>query len=170
NHQAAVSVSGTEQTRETGLAKEAVNELMSQAEEIAHPGSFDWDLQTGRLTWSEELYRIYGYTPGELEVSPEFFISHVLPEDQEKVQQTIQTAIQTLQPFRMEERIRRRDGEVRILESQGKILRNQEGQPERVIGACLDVTERKAAEETLRASEERIRSLIAAVAEGSVFQ
>ncbi len=143
---------------------------LNDAQSLAHLGSFDWNMLTNQVTWSDELYRIYGYEPQEVDITLERFLSHIYPDDLERVQKTIQSACQSAASYRMEERIVRPDGTVRTLESLGNIVRDDSGQPVRIIGACLDITDRKNSEDIVRASEERYRSLITAMAEGVVFQ
>ncbi len=124
--------------------------LLESGQTLAHLGSFELSLVTGRLSWSDELYRIYGYAPQEREMTLDGFLSHIHPEDQERVQTKIADACRDKSGFRMEERIVRRDGTIRVLESQGQVIVDNSGNPVRLVGTCLDITDRRQAEERLR--------------------
>ena len=124
----------------------AKHELLEETQEIAHLGSFEWNFHTNHLTWSDELYRIYGYSPQEIEMSMETFLSHIHPDDLSFVQAEIHQACLNGSAYSMEERILWRDGSIRTLDSRGRVICDDSGQPARIIGACIDITERKRAE------------------------
>jgi PAS domain S-box-containing protein len=115
---------------------------LAEAQRIAHFGSWEWDMQTGTVTWSDELYRIYGITPEEYTPSYEGYLGRVHPDDREHVAAAIGRAAESHQPFGFEERILRPDGTVRVLESGGGVVVDQRGRPIRMVGACHDVTDR----------------------------
>ncbi len=137
--------------------------LLEESQALSHLGSFEWDIRTNRLTWSSELYRIYGLEPGETEITLERFVSHLHPEDRRKVEGAIQAACSDASGFRTEERIIRSSGEERILTSIGKVITDEQGLPIRIIGACQDVTEQKQAAAELESSQK----LVAAMAQAS---
>ncbi len=121
----------------------AKHELLEETQEIAHLGSYEWNVRTNHLTWSDELYRIYGYSPQEIEMSMETFLGHLHPDDLSFVRAEIHQACLNRSAFSMEERIIRRDGSIRTLDSRGRVICDDSGQPARIIGACIDITERK---------------------------
>jgi diguanylate cyclase (GGDEF)-like protein/PAS domain S-box-containing protein len=131
---------------------------LEQAQAIAHMGSWEWDVRANKVTWSDELYRIYGLEPGEFAATFEGYLERVHPDDQEHVQATIGRALADHRSFEFEERIIRPNGSLRVLESQGEIQTDSEGDVVRMIGVCHDVTERRAAERAAREAEERFRS------------
>lgn len=130
---------------------------LSRAQEIAHLGSWEWDPQSGELQWSDELYRIYGLEPGD-PVSLERYLEKVVPEDRERVRESVQMALEKGGAFSFEERIRRTDGTERVLASSGEVLMDGDGYVT-VIGVCHDITDRRRAERQLRESEHRFRQL-----------
>ncbi|MFO1044853.1 MAG: PAS domain S-box protein [Planctomycetaceae bacterium] len=138
----------------------AKKELLEQTQELAHLGSFEWNIQSNELTWSDELYRIYGYSPQEIRLTLETFLSHIHPDDVSLVRTTIEQACVAGASFSMEERIVRRDGSIRKLDSRGLVIRDDSGHPVRIVGACRDITERQRSEAALRESEERYRLLV----------
>jgi PAS domain S-box-containing protein len=133
---------------------------LAEAQRVAHFGSWEWDMRTGEVTWSDELYRIYGVSPVEYRPSYEAYLGRVHAEDRDRVGATIRTAATSGRPFTFEERVVRPDGTVRILESGGGVIAGDDGTPVRMVGACHDVTERENARERLaeaRAELERRR-------------
>ena len=133
--------------------------LLQESQSLSHLGSFEWEIRSNRLTWSDELYRIFGYEPGECEVTLDRFLSHVHPEDQSQVEGAIQTASRTGAGYRTEERIQRTDGTERTLASVGKVLTDESGTPTKIIGACQDVTEQKRAAADLESSQRLVSAL-----------
>jgi PAS domain-containing protein len=126
-------------------AHEALRESeqrLADAQAIAHMGSYDWDIATDRNTWSDELYRIYGFEPGAFNASYERFLSLVHPDDRETVIATHQQAYATGSTYSMRERIVRPDGEVRTLLTSGEVVLGEDGRPARMRGICWDVTNR----------------------------
>ncbi|MFP5224441.1 MAG: response regulator [Actinomycetota bacterium] len=121
-------------------------ERLRMAQCLAHLGSYDWDIATDTNRWSDEMYRIYGYEPQSFNASYEKFLSFIHPDDREKVQRIHRTAFETLEPYEMEERIIRPDGEERILKSNGVVIADGQGNPARMAGICWDITELKEAE------------------------
>lgn len=133
--------------------------LMREAEQLAHFGSWDVDLITGKYTWSDETYRIYGYQPGEVEPSYELYISMVHPDDVCHIRALQATAMEKLAEDEYEFRIIDRQGFIKYIDCKVMIRRNAEGRPIRVVGFNIDVTKRVCAEESLREKEQVYRSL-----------
>lgn len=116
--------------------------------------AWDWDLNSGRVTCSENAAEIWGTQVG----SAEEFIAVIHPEDQAAVRQAAEQAVTAGGPYRSEYRIRGPDGQVRWLSSQGWLHFGPDGQPQRLIGLSTDITARKETEEKLRQSEARFRA------------
>ena len=145
---------------------------LTEAQRVAHLGSWEWDIGENRVTWSEELHRIYGTKPDDFEASYEAFIERVHPEDRERVAGLVEAAYGGAS-LDFLHRLVRPDGEIRILQAHGELIRDAEGNPSRMVGTALDVTKMKEAEAEIsklnatleRRVEERTAELEAAVAE-----
>ena len=114
---------------------------LAEAQQIAHVGSWEWDVSKNVVAWSDELYRIYGFEPQAFSVTYEAFLERVHPDDRERTMQAVEAAYRTQQPFSFYERIVRPDGEVRMLYSRGDVVVDESGQPVKMLGTCHDVTE-----------------------------
>jgi PAS domain S-box-containing protein len=123
---------------------------LSDAQEIAQLGSFEWDVASNALTWSDQLYQIYGLAPDELRPTFEGFLERVHPEDRAATRAAIEEAYRTGQSFEREERIVRPDGSVRLLYTRGGVVADADGRPVRIVGICQDITEQRVAEEKAR--------------------
>lgn len=120
--------------------------VLNEAQRVAHIGSWEWDILADRVTWSDELYRIYGLEPGSIEVTYQAYMERVHPEDREQTAASVGAALEGEEGFEFEERIVRPDGEVRVIQSKGYVVRDESGLPQRMIGTCHDITERKRVE------------------------
>jgi PAS domain S-box-containing protein len=141
-------------------ALRAANMMLETTERIAHVGGFEWDVVTGKVTWSAETYRIHGESPDTFTPSTEKFLASVYPDDRERVAAAITATIEHDQLFELEFRIRRPDGTERTLHTRGETVRDAAGKPLRLSGISRDITEFKQALDGLRASEERFRLLV----------
>jgi PAS domain S-box-containing protein len=150
----AVAQDITERVRAEGALARREAQL-AEAQRLAHVGSWERDIATGRLTWSDELYRIYGMVPQEVPASFEAWMAHVHPDDAERVRAINEAAVRSGASFEYQARILRPDGEVRHYHSRGAVLRDASGRPSRVVGVVQDATERVRAEEARAARRER---------------
>jgi PAS domain S-box-containing protein len=124
--------------------------LLREMERIAHIGSWEWNLETGALWWSEELYPVYGVDPGSGPLTFERFADLVHPGDREMVRAVVTDALREGEAFAFDHRIVRPDGTVRTLHGRGRVLRDESGRPVRMVGSGQDITDRKQVEEALR--------------------
>jgi len=116
---------------------------LAEAQRVAHIGSFEWDMAADRISWSDELYRIYGLEPAEFAATFETFVERLHPDDREVVVETIERSVAKGESFRMQERILRPTGEIRYLSTWGEVVRDDLGRPARLLGICHDVTEQR---------------------------
>jgi PAS domain S-box-containing protein len=137
--------------------------LLAQAQRVAHIGSFEWDVASNEVTWSEELHRIYGMEPGDFGGTYEAFFERVHPEDLERTKSAVFEALNRKSSFVYEHRIVRRDGGVRALYTRGDVVAGNGGQAIRMAGCCWDVTELRETMDSL----ERARSLLEAAFEAT---
>lgn len=134
---------------ELRTAEQALADLRARvgnAQHLASMGDYDWHIPTDTNSWSDELYRIYGYEPQSFNATYEKFLSLIHPDDRERIQEIHQEAYRTGGGYQMIERIVRPDGEVRYLSSNGEVITDEDGTPVRMRGTCLDITERVLAE------------------------
>ncbi|HYO13989.1 MAG TPA: MASE1 domain-containing protein [Thermoanaerobaculia bacterium] len=113
-------------------------------------GVWDWDLQKDRITWSDLIYEFHGLAPGTFGGRVEDFAVLVHPEDRERVSEAIRRSVETGQDYQAEMRVVQPNGAVRWISTNGRVYRDESGRPVRMLGATLDVTERRQAEEELR--------------------
>jgi PAS domain S-box-containing protein len=131
--------------------------LFREAESLTHLGNYTWDLRTNELNWSEELYRIYGLDPEKDQIDFNRIAAFNLPEDNDLVSRETQQALAERRPFDFYYRIRRADGNMRVLHARGKIMSDSEGEPCRVLGTVQDETERQTLIKELRQRDELYR-------------
>jgi PAS domain S-box-containing protein len=119
---------------------------LAEAQELTHIGSWEWDVRADRVTWSDELYRVYGYEPQSVAVDYRFFLDCVHPADRALVDEGVRAAAATGAPFALDHRILRPDGAERVLHGRGRVILDSDGNLVRMAGTGQDVTERKQAE------------------------
>jgi PAS domain S-box-containing protein len=135
--------------RVQGALRSSENRLL-EAQALAHVGSWEWDIQGGEVRWSEEVYRIYGVEPDRFHVTYESFIAMVHRDDRARLEEAVRRALATGGLFEVEHRIVRPDGTERTVAGRGRTVCDSDGQPIRMLGTELDITDRKRAEEQRR--------------------
>jgi len=151
------------------VKSEALARQLDAAQAITHVGSWEWDIKTGSVSWSDELYRIYGLEPRSRSVTLELFLSSLLPEDRDRIQGEIQGAIARKGRFSYRERIVRPDGSVRVLDTIGEVVCGEDGAPASLLGTCRDVTDAVRSERLVAGEREALEKLAAGATLGDVL-
>jgi PAS domain S-box-containing protein len=135
---------------------------LSEAQEVAGLGSWEWDLATGQITWSDEMYRIHGYEHDDRPVTFDRAIELVPAEDQARIRHQVEAAIRDRRRVlpAIDYRIDRADGERRILHGNARLTFGPDGSPARMNGTVQDVTERREYEREHHIAETLQRALL----------
>lgn len=130
---------------------------LAEAQRIARMGSWEFEVETREVTWSDELHSLLGYQSGETEPSFRAYMSLLPPDEKKRVYALLEDAMEGGDDFAFEHTLIRRDGIAIDVFVEGVIDRDREGRPIRVLGVSQDVTLRKKSDEALRLSEERFQ-------------
>src|SRR5580692_7169813 len=130
-----------------------LQESKARLEEAQHVGYWVWDLETNRVTWSDETYRIFGLTPQEGAIDLDKVREMIHPDDREAVFRTAEHAVSSGARADCEHRLFRPNGEMRIVHSLGDLKKDLSGRPYQMFGTTQDITERKSAEKALQQSQ-----------------
>ncbi len=158
-----------QRVKERTAALADANIHLMEAQRLANLGSWSWDVLGNRISWSEQLYDIYGLRPGQFKGTLQEFIGFIHADDRAQVYGSISAALKAGTEFSHEERIIRPDGSIRHLHSVGEVIRNEDGTVVRMLGVCLDVTARKQAERALHDSEQNYRLLLRGARDYAIY-
>jgi PAS domain S-box-containing protein/putative nucleotidyltransferase with HDIG domain len=155
--------------KESERVKSELLEKLNEAQHIAKIGSWEWNLQTNNVWWSDETYRIFGvtqqdYVPG-FEVNGKF----IHPDDLTKYFKAFEHSLQTGEPLDLDVRLVVSNGSLKYCLATGQVIYDDSDQPVRFVGTLIDITERKRAEKALQESEQKYRSIFENAVEG-IFQ
>ncbi|MDH5409044.1 MAG: PAS domain-containing protein [Gammaproteobacteria bacterium] len=142
----------TQNITQQHLADESLKqyaEQLKRAQQISNIGHWSWDIARGELHWSDKIFRIFGYRPGEFEPTYEKFIAALHPEDVERIQLSEKLAFSKGKPHSIDHRIIRPDGSVAWVHEEAIVVTNDKGEPVRLTGTVQDITERKTLEQRL---------------------
>ena len=131
--------------KESELKLEKSRSDLALSQQIAHMGSWEWNLNNQELHWSDELYRIFGLNADKTPITTEIFLNHIHPKDLPHIQIKLQEAIEATSFGTIEYRIFRNDGELRHIRVTPKLETDIENRPYRLFGIIQDITEEKAA-------------------------
>ncbi len=120
----------------------ATNARLSEAQETAHLGFWEYDMQQDHLYWSDQVYRIFGLDPQEFTPSFDSFMHHVHPDDHEALGKEYNDSIAQRRPYQIIHRIIQKDGTIRYVEEHCRHTYDADGSPVKSIGAVYDITER----------------------------
>ncbi|WP_404355360.1 PhnD/SsuA/transferrin family substrate-binding protein [Methylotuvimicrobium sp. KM1] len=132
---------------------------LAAAQQIAHLGSWEWNIVTDELSWSDEVYRMFGFKPQQFVATYRRFLELISLEDRGFVADAVQNAFSRGDEYELDHRIRRADGVERVLHEIGEVIVNDAGEPVRMIGTVQDVTELRQAEHEMRRLNRALRTL-----------
>lgn len=142
-------------------------QMLRVASEIGKVGLWDWNVETGTITWSDEHFRMQGMQVGEVTPSYEVWAERVYPEDRPTAEAKIAAAMESGEEYINEYRVCHPDGQVRWLSARGRFLYDKDHRPVRMLGAMIDITQRRREEEwhklLVAELQHRVRNLIAMV-------
>ncbi len=138
----------------------ASEEKLRMAQVSAGLGIWESDLGTGVTRWSPEVERMYGLAPGSFGGLQSDWLARVYPEDRTGLLQLMAAHIGSSEPFAVEFRILRPDGEIRWIASRGQVHVDEQGAPERIIGVNFDITEKKQLAQELQRYREQLEELV----------
>ena len=120
------------------------------AQRAASIGSWDWDIGTGELKWSDAIEPMFGFSPGKFKGTYAAFLKCVHPDDRARLEGAVKASTDKKKPYDIEHRIVWPDGFVRWISERGEVLRDARGRPVRMLGVVQDITDRKLNEERIR--------------------
>jgi PAS domain S-box-containing protein len=132
--------------------------FLAEGQRLSHTGTWALNVASGEVLWSQEHFRIFDVDPRETKLSLDLFLQKVHPEDRIRLQRLLEDAVQEGKDFASDFRIILSDGTTKHLHGTGHTVVDGSEGPE-FIGSTMDITERKQAEEDLRESEVRFRTL-----------
>ncbi len=130
------------------------DERLRCSQVFANIGTWDWNIRTGGLYWSERIGPLFGYAEGELETTYENFLNAVHPDDRQVVIDAVNACIDSGAEYNIEHRCVWPDGRVRWLLERGDVIRDENGAPLRMLGVVQDITELKQAQADLLAAKD----------------
>jgi hypothetical protein len=139
------------------LDAEASKERLRRGQLFANIGTWDWNIQTGALFWTERIAPLFGYPVAELETSYDNFLAAIHPDDRQAVIDAVGAAVERDAPYEIEHRVVWPDGTVRWLQERGGVKRDAEGKPLQMLGVVQDIDDRKRAELALAEREHQLR-------------
>jgi PAS domain S-box-containing protein len=116
---------------------------LAEAQELARIGSWEWDIGSDRVTWSNELYRLWGLEPQSVELTYERYLESVHPADREQIRMIVERALESKVPYEFDHRVVLPDDSVRWIHGGGRVVTDEDGRPVRMVGTAQDITERK---------------------------
>ena len=159
---------GTEAEKTQLIASlQQLADQLQEAQKIARIGNWEFDIEAGIITWSQELFRVYGR---ELNLPPtmEELLEQIHLDDKERFREVVQKAVTEGTAYDIDHRIYFPSGEIRHINGKGQAVKNEFGQVVRLFGTAMDITDRKKAEIALQESEQRFRAVFEQAAIGIV--
>ncbi len=139
---------------------------LSQAQKIAHVGSWELNLANNELSWSDEVYRIFEIDADQFEASYHDFVKTIHPNDRSLVEQAFKDSVKNKTPYDIEHRLLMQDGRIKYVNERCETSYDEHGTPLRSIGTVQDITLRKSAENALQSSEEWFKAITQQANEG----
>ena len=127
---------------------------LDTAQRIAHLGSWDWNLQTGQVQWSEEAFEIYAAQHKDVQPSYALFIEAVHPDDRQRVAEAMRRAQEDQLAYNIEHRVVSAERGERIVHAQGEVLRDAQAKAIRMVGTVRDITGQKRIEGELQSARD----------------
>ncbi|MDP3370754.1 MAG: ATP-binding protein [Brevundimonas sp.] len=121
---------------------------LNRAQALAQMGSWEWDIQSGELLWSDEIFNLFGLPIDTFVASYSAFLERVHPEDRARVEEAVRMAVEEGADYALDHRILRPDGDIRFVREYGEVERDREGVPLRMRGIVQDVTRSRAVEQS----------------------
>lgn len=154
-----IRLSGTVQDitdlKEVEAALKKSEQRLNLSQRFANIGTWDWNIKTNEIFWSERISPLFGGEQAELETSYDSFLNAVHPDDRQKVVEAVSKCIEHGMEYDIEHRVVWQDGTVRWVHELGDTVRDQDGNPTNMLGVVQDITRRKEAEENLIQALER---------------
>lgn len=119
---------------------------LQQAQQLGNMGSWEWNIISSEITWTDQIYRIFGLTPQQFVPTYPNFLERIHPDDQQSVIDAVNNAVEHHNAYDIEHRIVTPDGDIRFVHEIGEVYYNSEAQPVRMIGTVLDISKNKALE------------------------
>ncbi|MBV9822443.1 MAG: EAL domain-containing protein, partial [Actinobacteria bacterium] len=158
------------QARDSALAAAAEREdALAEAQRLAVLGSWSWDLASSEMTWSDEMYRIFGVHRGEFQPSMQNWLTLVQPSDRGRLTAAVRTALADLRPYELEFTLLPAGRPSRVVHGRGRVHADEHGNPVRMSGTAHDVTDARDAARELATARDLYRGVLAAASSMSII-
>jgi signal transduction histidine kinase len=135
---------------------------LREAQQLAKLGNWELDLVSGKLSWSDEIYRIFEIDPAQFGASYDAFLNAIHPDDREPVNRAYTASVANRTGYAIVHRLRMPDGRIKHVEERGQTFYGQDGKPLRSVGTVQDVTALHEAEQALRALNAELEARVEA--------
>ncbi|MBX3016932.1 MAG: response regulator [Bdellovibrionaceae bacterium] len=146
--------------REFEVELAARQRLLLETQSIAKLGSWEWDIPTDKITWSEQLYKIFEVDPSNFDASYGAYLDRLKPEYRERITSAVQRARETGESYIVEHAAHHSDGSVHYIQSRGIAVRDDQGRVVKLMGTCQDITKQKSFEESLKNAHEDLEARV----------
>jgi PAS domain S-box-containing protein len=152
---------GTALSREKVIRELEISEQRySLAQRAANIGSWDWNIISGDLIWSEKIEPMFGFKKGKFRGTYESFLESVHPDDRDFVIKSVNDCLKHKKRYSIEHRIIWPDGTTRWVLERGNVIRDKNGKPKRMLGIVQDITNKKEMEDELKKRKNQLEKMV----------